>query len=87
MGLTLRQITTIGNSLGVTLPRELAHAYGLEKGTLVEVRPTKEGLLLRPAKVVSALTPEGAAMAKDIVRRYRRAFDAMAKGQRTVDRR
>src|SRR3990170_1603129 len=36
---TLRQITTVGNSLGVTLPREMLGSYGLEKGALVELRP------------------------------------------------
>jgi putative addiction module antidote len=84
MASTLRHITTIGNSLGITLPKELASAYGLEKGSLVTVRPTKEGLLLQPATVVSALTPEGTALAKDIVRRYRRAFDALAQEKRKV---
>lgn len=80
----LRQITTVGNSLGVTLPRDLLQAYGLKKGALVELRPTREGLLIQPARVVSALSPQGAELAKDIVRRYRKAFDAMAKGHRAV---
>lgn len=34
----VRQITTVGNSVGVTLPRELLDAYGLQKGALVEAR-------------------------------------------------
>lgn len=80
----IRHVTTIGNSLGVTLPREFAAAYGLEKGALVEVRPTKEGILLRPAQVVSGLSPEGKALAKDIVRRYRRVLDALARDERKV---
>jgi antitoxin component of MazEF toxin-antitoxin module len=66
MGQVLRQVTTIGNSLGVTIPKEMARAYGLEKGSLVEVRPVESGLLLRPARVVSALSPEGAATVKNI---------------------
>lgn len=84
MSRALRQITTIGNSLGVTLPRELLDAYGLDKGALVELRPTREGLLIQPARIVSALSPEGAVLAKGIVRRYRKAFDAMAKDARKV---
>jgi len=81
---TLRQITTVGNSLGITLPREMLGSYGLEKGALVELRPTPEGVLIQPAKVVSALSPEGKATVKGIVRRYRRAFDALAKGERKI---
>lgn len=87
MGKALRQITSIGNSLGVTLPRELLGAYGLDRGALVELRPTPEGLLIQPAKVVPALSPEGKAMVKGIVRRYRQAFDALAKGERTIVKR
>ena len=84
MNQTLRQITTVGNSLGITLPREMLGSYGLEKGALVELRPTPEGVLIQPAKVVSALSPEGKAAVKGIVRRYRRAFDALAKGERKI---
>jgi putative addiction module antidote len=80
----LRHVTAIGNSLGVTLPRELAAAYGLEKGALVTVRPTTNGLLLEPVKVTSALSPEGKALAQDIIRRYRGVFDALAREERTV---
>ncbi len=50
----VRQITTVGNSVGVTLPRELLDAYGLEKGALVEVRAIGMGLLLRPLRLASA---------------------------------
>ncbi len=49
----VRQITTVGNSVGVTLPRELLDAYGLQKGTLVEVRAIGLGLLLRPLRLTS----------------------------------
>lgn len=84
---TVRQITNIGNSLGVTIPRELLGAYGLERGALVELRPTNEGLLIQPARVVSALSPEGRDLVKGIVRRYKRAFDALSKEERSVTRR
>lgn len=84
---TVRQITNIGNSLGVTIPRELLGAYGLERGALVELRPTNEGLLIHPARVVSALSPEGRDLVKGIVRRYKRAFDALSKEERSVTRR
>ncbi len=84
MSLELRHITTIGNSLGITLPRRLLKVYGLDKGAIVELRPTEKGLLIQPAKVVSALSPEGTEAVKGIVRRYRRAFDALAKDERTI---
>lgn len=51
----LRKVTVVGNSIGVTLPAALARAYGVERGALVSVEPTKDGVLLRPVKVVSAL--------------------------------
>ena len=83
----LRQITNIGNSLGVTLPREMLNAYGLAKGALVELRPTPEGLLIQPAKIVSAVSPQGRDLVKGIVRRYKRAFDTLAKEDRPVTKR
>jgi len=63
----VRQITTVGNSVGVTLPRELLDAYGLQKGALVEVRAIGMGLLLRPLR----LTPTRA-----VFRRRRRRMRA-----------
>ena len=84
---TIRRITNIGNSLGVTIPREVLNAYGLGKGALVELRPTNEGLLIQPAKVVSAVSPEGRNLVKGIVRRYKRAFDALSKEERPATRR
>ncbi len=87
MGLGIRQITSVGHSLAVTIPRDMLQAYGLTRGALVEVRPTEQGLLIQPAKIVSALEPNGTEAVKQIVHRYQRAFDAMAKEQRTIDKR
>lgn len=83
----IRKVSALGNSLVVTLPSELANAYGLGRGTLVEFEPTYQGLLLKPLKVVSALSPEGSALVKDIIRRYRPALDALAGGDRRIDNR
>jgi len=80
----VRKVTTLGNSIGVTLPSDMARAYGLTKGALVEIEPTDRGLLLRPVKVVSAIEPSGAQLVKDIVRRYRPALNALAKNRRRV---
>ncbi len=49
---TVRLITAIGNSLGVTLPRRLLKACGLHRGSLVEVLPANNGLLVRPSRIV-----------------------------------
>jgi len=49
---TVRLITAIGNSLGVTLPRHLLKACGLHRGSLVEVLPANNGLLVRPSRIV-----------------------------------
>ncbi len=73
--------------MGVTLPKEILTAYGLVKGALVELRPTRDGLLVQPAKIVSAVSPEGRDLVKGIVRRYRRAFDTLAKEDRSVTKR
>ena len=54
----VRQITTIGNSIGVTLPREILQSLGLKKGSYVEVRATAMGLLLRPLRLASEHIPE-----------------------------
>ena len=53
----VRQITTIGNSIGVTLPRELLESLGLKKGSFVEVRAAGMGLLLRPLRLASRVPP------------------------------
>jgi antitoxin component of MazEF toxin-antitoxin module len=81
----VRQVTVIGHSLGVTLPRELLEIYGLHKGSLVELCPEEEGILVRPVRVISALSPAGRALAQDLIRRYRRVLDALARGETTVD--
>lgn len=80
----IRKVTTLGNSIGVTLPTDIAHAYGIVRGALVQVEPTDRGLLVKPVKLVSALSPKGSALIREIVRRYRPALDAMARGERKV---
>lgn len=54
MARVLRQVIIVGNSMAVTLPRDLLSACGLEKGAIVEVRPAAGGLLIRPAMVQPA---------------------------------
>jgi antitoxin component of MazEF toxin-antitoxin module len=61
----VRQITTVGNSIGVTLPREFLDAYGLQKGAFVEVRAIPMGLLLRPLRLASAKVPRKTLWSRD----------------------
>lgn len=69
----VRQITTVGNSVGVTLPREFLDAYGLEKGSVVEVRAIPMGLLLRPLRLALSHQP---------LRKTLRSRDRRRPGQR-----
>ncbi len=73
----LRQILAVGNSLGVTLPRDLLEAYELRYGSMVEIRPTEAGVLIQPAMVISALTPNMRVLESAIARRYMRALEAV----------
>jgi antitoxin MazE len=54
-----------GNSLGIRIPKPLAQGARLEEGTAVEIRPTKDGLLIKALRrrkhslrdLVSRITP------------------------------
>lgn len=80
----IRTVTTVGSSIGITLPQEMAAAYGLKRGDLVELEPTEEGLLVKPTRVVSALEPEGRRRVREIIERYRPALDAMSRHDRST---
>lgn len=43
-----KKLTTIGQSRGVILPKELLELYGF--GDELDIEPTEGGLLLRPAR-------------------------------------
>ncbi|GEM_PF-1613476 len=79
---TLRQIIEVGNSLGATLPSEILNAYGLHRGSLVELRATPDGLLVQPAKIVSVLFPHGRELVTSTVRRHKRAFHTPSREDR-----
>jgi len=48
-----QKVIRIGNGLGVTIPPEVAQAYGLGPGSLVVVEPTEEGFLVQAARIPS----------------------------------
>lgn len=54
-----------GNSLGVHLPKEVTEKIGINQGTEVTFKPTKNGVLLEPktaeptlADLLNKITPE-----------------------------
>jgi len=73
----VRQILTVGNTLGVTLPPELLEVYELRRGAMVTIRPVEEGILIQPAIMVSPLSPGQKVLERAIARRYLRALDAV----------
>lgn len=83
----IRTITTVGGSIGITLPAAIVDAYGLKRGDLVEVEPREEGFLVKPARIVSALEPEGRRRVRELIAQYRPALDAMARDNRETRRR
>ncbi len=73
----LRQICAVGNTLGVTLPKDLLEVYELHFGSMVEIRPIETGVLIQPVIVVSPLSPARRPLESAVARRYIRALDAM----------
>ena len=41
-------IRAVGNSAGVTIPREMLDRYAIAKGDTVALRETEEGILITP---------------------------------------
>lgn len=67
-----QKVITVGNSLAVTIPKEIATNLGLKSGSRVEVQvdESKETITFRP---VDTLSQEDRAVAKltaDFMRRY-----------------
>ena len=77
-----QKVIRVGNSLGITIPPEFAQAYGLNHGSIVEIRPVENGLLLQPATINTDLDPKHKANVNDLIRRYRPVLDALAADRR-----
>jgi putative addiction module antidote len=45
---TVVKVTTVGNSVGIVLPREILAQLQVEKGDMLYVTPTPDGVKLTP---------------------------------------
>ncbi|HLA47884.1 MAG TPA: AbrB/MazE/SpoVT family DNA-binding domain-containing protein [Nitrospinota bacterium] len=80
----VRKICPIGNSCGVSIPKEILQKLHLTPGDQVEVNLNKEEnkIIIEPAisKVrYKAVDVEFAAQVKDFIKRYRPALKSLAK--------
>lgn len=75
----MAKLTKIGNSLGVTIPREELEALGLQQGDEVEVR--RRGSLLEIIPIVKRpkLRPEVQSALDRTFERYDEALNELAK--------
>lgn len=80
----LRKICHIGNSQGVSLPKEILEKLHLSVGLEVDVELDEKGKRIviepRPTKVVyEAIDREFASQVSDFIERYKPALKALAK--------
>lgn len=69
-------IRAVGNSAGVTIPREMLDRYAIAKGDTVALRETEEGILITP------FDPDFADVmdtAQKISKQYRNALRELSK--------
>ena len=70
------KMRAIGKSVGVVLPKELLAKLNLTEGDTVQVVETPDGLLLTP---VSPDVEEQLRLGRELMKRYRETFAALAK--------
>lgn len=70
------KLTQIGNSIGVILPKELLARLKLEKGDVLHVTETPDGLALTP---YDPSFDDQLEMGREFMREYRDTFRALAK--------
>jgi putative addiction module antidote len=69
------KVTTVGNSTGIVLPKELLTKLNIQKGDSLYVTETPDGLQLTPYEKDFARTME---VAEGIMRRYRDTLKRLA---------
>ena len=69
-------IRPIGNSAGVTIPKEMLETYALVKGDKVSVRETPDGILITPYE---QLFDEAMSVYREGAKRYRNAMRELSK--------
>ncbi|HKS06804.1 MAG TPA: AbrB/MazE/SpoVT family DNA-binding domain-containing protein [Gemmatimonadaceae bacterium] len=70
-------VRAVGNSAGVTLPKDMLDKYAIAKGDTVALRETDEGILITP------FDPDFAAVmekAHEVSKKYRNALRELSKG-------
>jgi putative addiction module antidote len=69
------KVTTVGNSTGIVLPKELLTKLNIHKGDTLYVTETPDGVQLTPYEEEFARTME---VAEGIMRRYRDTLRQLA---------
>ena len=69
-------IRPIGNSAGVTIPKETLEKYDLSPGDKIFLQETEDGILVTPHDPAFA---EAMAVARSIGKRYRNALRELSK--------
>lgn len=69
-------IRPIGNSAGVTIPKEILERYDLAPGDKILLQETVDGILISS---YDPLFEEAMAVARDIGKRYRNALRELSK--------
>jgi putative addiction module antidote len=70
------KVTQIGNSLGVVLPKEIVARLKLQKGDVVHVTDSPDGLVLTP---YDPTLDEQVRLGREFMRDYRDTFRQLAK--------
>jgi putative addiction module antidote len=70
------KVTTVGNSVGIVLPKEALAKLHAEKGDVLYLVDTPEGITLTPYSPDFATQMEAA---EKVLRRYRNALRELAK--------
>ena len=69
------KVTTVGNSVGIVLPKEILSRLNIQKGDTLYVTETPDGVQLTPYR---ADFDETMQVAQDIMRRYRDTLKKLA---------
>jgi len=69
------KVTTVGNSVGVVLPKEMLARLNIKKGDTLYVTETPDGVQLTPYRADFDATMK---VAQDVMRRYRDTLRKLA---------
>jgi putative addiction module antidote len=72
---TTVKVTTVGNSVGIVLPKDMLARLNIQKGDTLYVTETPEGVQLTPYNAEFDTTMKAA---HDIMRRYRDTLKKLA---------